>query len=48
MPVEEVRRWPDKIRAVTAEQVRAVAREYLAGGHPVAGYLLPAEEEDGE
>ena len=42
--VEQIREWPGKIRAVTADQVRSVAGKYLGAGHPVTGYLLPAGE----
>lgn len=43
--VEDVKKWPDRIRAVTAAQVQAVAKKYLSPSHSVAGYLLPAEAE---
>ena len=43
--VQDVREWPDRIRAVTAAQVQAVARKYLSPNHSVTGYLLPAEAE---
>lgn len=39
--VAEVEEWPDRIKAVTAEQVRAVAAKYLNPDRSVAGYLLP-------
>jgi zinc protease len=39
--VAEVEAWPDRIKAVTAEQVRAVAAKYLNPDRSVAGYLLP-------
>lgn len=38
--VEEVRRWPDRIRAVTATQVQDVAREWLDKRRSVTGYLI--------
>lgn len=41
--VADVTQWPDRIRAVTPEQVRAVAAKYLVPDHSVTGYLLPAE-----
>lgn len=40
--VEDVEEWPDRIRAVTAEQVKAVAAKYLDMNRSVAAYLLPA------
>ncbi|WP_018427197.1 pitrilysin family protein [Hoeflea sp. 108] len=41
--VADIERWPERIRAVTAEQVKAVAAKYLNPDHSVAGYLLPAD-----
>ncbi len=46
--VEDLRTWPDRIRAVTAEQVRDAARAWLDKHRSVTGYLvktLPAHEE---
>ena len=40
--VEDVEKWPERLGAVTAEQVRDVARKYLVDGVHVTGYLLPA------
>ena len=45
--VEEVEEWPDKIRAVTAEQVQAAAAKYLGVDHSVTGYLLPSATRTG-
>lgn len=45
--VADVEQWPDKIRAVTAEEIKAVAAKYLNPDRSVAGYLLPAKS-DGE
>ncbi len=45
--VEAVRDWPERIRAVTAEQVREAARTWLNTRASVTGYLvksLPTEE----
>ena len=39
--VADVAEWPDRIRAVTADQVKAVAAKYLNPDRSVAGYLLP-------
>jgi zinc protease len=38
--VEMVQNWPDKVREVTAESVRAVARRYLDKRRSVTGYLI--------
>ena len=39
--VADVAAWPDRIKAVTADQVKAVAAKYLNPDRSVAGYLLP-------
>lgn len=44
--VNEVRDWPDRIRAITAEAVRDAARETLAKRRSVTGELLPAPATD--
>lgn len=36
--------WPDKLRAVSREDVRAAARDLLRRDHAVTGYLLPETE----
>jgi zinc protease len=38
--IEDIRSWPDRIRAVTAEQVRQAAREWLNKKRSVTGYLI--------
>jgi zinc protease len=38
--VNDVRRWPDRIRAVTAEQVQDAARQWLDKRRSVTGYLI--------
>jgi len=38
--VEAVKGWPDRIRAVTADQVRAAARDWLKAQRSVTGYLV--------
>jgi zinc protease len=43
--VEDITEWPDRIRAVTPEQVQAVAAKYLDPSIAVTSYLLPAEQE---
>jgi zinc protease len=39
--VEDVEQWPDRIRSVTALDVKAAAGHYLAPEHATTGYLLP-------
>lgn len=43
LTVEDIAAWPDRIKAVTADQVKAVATKYLNPDRSVAGYLLPPE-----
>ena len=38
--VDDVRRWPERIRAVTAEQVQDAARMWLEKKRSVTGYLV--------
>lgn len=38
--VEDVKKWPSQIRAVTASQVQAAAREWLEKKRSVTGYLI--------
>ena len=38
--VNDVKNWPDRIRAVTAEQVQAAARQWLDKRRSVTGYLI--------
>jgi zinc protease len=38
--VEQVQNWPDRVRQVTADGVRAVARRYLDKRRSVTGYLI--------
>jgi zinc protease len=40
LSVDDVRKWPDRIRAVTAEQVRDAARKWLDKKRSVTGYLI--------
>ena len=40
LSVDDVRGWPDRIRAVTAEQVRAAAQKWLDKKRSVTGYLI--------
>lgn len=39
--VRDVQEWPDRIRKVTADEVKAVAARYLVLDHSTTGYLLP-------
>lgn len=41
--VADVTEWPDRIRAVTPEQVQAAAARYLDPAVSVTGYLLPSD-----
>jgi zinc protease len=38
--VEQVKTWPDRVRSVTADQVRAAARTWLDKRRSVTGYLI--------
>ena len=40
LSVDDVRAWPERIRAVTAEQVRSAARTWLEKKRSVTGYLI--------
>jgi zinc protease len=40
LTVEQVQAWPDRVRQVTADTVRAVARRYLDKRRSVTGYLI--------
>jgi len=40
MTVESVRTWPGRVRAITADQVRAAAKQYLDKRRSVTGYLV--------
>ena len=42
--VEDIEEWPDRIRAVTADEVQAVAAKYLDDSVSVTGYLVPARQ----
>ena len=41
--VEDIESWPDRIRAVSVDQVKAAAVRWLDERRSVAGYLLPKE-----
>jgi zinc protease len=40
LSVDDIRSWPDRVRAVTAEQVRDAARKWLDKKRSVTGYLI--------
>ena len=40
LSIDDVRKWPDRIRAVTAEQVREAAHKWLDKKRSVTGYLI--------
>ena len=40
LAVDDIRSWPDRIRAVTAEQVRDAAQKWLDKKRSVTGYLI--------
>lgn len=40
LSVEDIRAWPDRIRAVTSDQVRAAAQKWLTKNRSVTGYLI--------
>ncbi len=40
LSIEDIRSWPERIRAVTAEQVREAAKKWLEKKRSVTGYLI--------
>jgi zinc protease len=44
MTVEDVEAWPDRLKQVTIEDIRQVARKYLVEKNSVTGVLLPAPD----
>ena len=38
--VEKIRTWPDRIKTVTADQVRDAAKQWLDKKRSVTGYLV--------
>jgi zinc protease len=46
LSIEDIRSWPDRIRAVTAEQVRQVAQKWLTRTRSVTGYLIKDTQAD--
>ncbi len=47
MTIRDVEEWPERLKRVTVEDVREVARKYLVDKNSVTGYLLPAPEYTG-
>ena len=43
LSADEVKAWPDKVKQVTAEEVKAAAQRYLVSSRAVTGYLKPAQ-----
>jgi len=51
LSLDEIVAWPDKIRAVTSEQIKQVAQKWLQKPRSVTGYLIKdtsAKEAKGE
>jgi zinc protease len=46
LTVEQVKTWPDRLRAVTAEDVRNAARQWLDKRRSVTGYLIRPPSKD--
>jgi zinc protease len=44
MTVEEVESWPERLKQVTVENIRDVARKYLVDKNSVTGSLVPAPD----
>jgi zinc protease len=44
MTVADVEQWPDRLKRVTVNDLRDVARKYLVDKNSVTGYLLPAPD----
>jgi zinc protease len=40
LSIDTIKEWPDRIRAVTADQVQEAAKKWLATRHSVTGYLV--------
>ena len=44
MSVEDVEEWPDRLKQVTVDDIRTVARKYLVENQAVTGILTPVPE----
>ncbi|MER9406079.1 insulinase family protein [Mesorhizobium caraganae] len=42
--VKDIEEWPDRIRKVTADEIKAVAARYLLLDRSTTGYLLPQQQ----
>jgi zinc protease len=47
MTIEDVEDWPERLKRVTVDDLRNVARKYLIDKNSVTGYLLPAPDYTG-
>ena len=43
LSIEDIRKWPERIKAVTADQVRAAVQKWLDKKRSVTGYLIKDE-----
>ena len=46
LSIEDIEAWPDRVRAVTPDDVRNAARRYITSSAHVTGYLLPRQGVD--
>lgn len=44
LTIDDIQAWPDVLKAVTAEEVKAVAKEVLDKRRAVTGWVMPKEE----
>lgn len=44
LTLDDIDDWPERIEAVTPDDIKAAAQRYLVSSAHVTGYLLPAEE----
>lgn len=42
--VQDIEQWPDRVRKVTADEVKAAAAKYLVLSRSTTGYLLPQQQ----
>ncbi|MCA0012704.1 insulinase family protein [Mesorhizobium sp. B292B1B] len=42
--VQDIEQWPERIRKITAGEIKAVAARYLVLAHATTGYLLPQQQ----
>jgi zinc protease len=48
LSIDDIRNWPDRVRAVTAAQVREAAQKWLDKKRSVTGYLIKDTAPKGE